>query len=234
MHDVGKMTVDPRVLRKPSRLDEAEWRQIRAHPAEGARIAAGLRPFLGPWFEAIGQHHERWDGSGYPLGLAGTQISYGARIVAMADAFEVMTAARSYKRPVDPGAARAELVRCAGRQFDPDVVRALLGVSLERLHRVLGPAAWLGVLPAAAPRPGEAEAAAAAGSDADLPADPSLLGADAGVLTAVGLHPSAALGPGSATHAAAAPSGHDAGGSAKVTGHGDVPGHDPGAATEHR
>jgi HD-GYP domain-containing protein (c-di-GMP phosphodiesterase class II) len=71
VHDLGKTRVDPRILRKPERLDADEWRSVREHPAAGERLAAGLRTFLGPWFDGIGQHHERWDGRGYPAGLAG-------------------------------------------------------------------------------------------------------------------------------------------------------------------
>jgi 3-hydroxyisobutyrate dehydrogenase-like beta-hydroxyacid dehydrogenase len=147
LHDLGKVTVDPRVLGKPSRLDEDEWQLVRRHPAAGAELAAGLEPFLGEWFSAIGQHHERWDGSGYPEGLAGEQIGRAARIVAVADSFEVMTTGRSYRAARDAASARAELVACSGTQFDPTVVRALLDVSLSRLERVLGPLAFLGPRP---------------------------------------------------------------------------------------
>lgn len=206
LHDLGKTRVDVRVLRKPSRLDADEWHLVRAHPATGEELAQGLRPFLGPWFDGIGHHHERWDGSGYPYGLAGEQISYAGRIVAVADALEVMTAARPYQRPVDPAVARAELVRCGGTQFDPDVVRALLGVSLPRLRRVLGPLAALGLLPVAARVPDPAHAVHT-GSDAPLPLQPPLPDGDPGGLV-VGLHPAASLPPESVP----AGSGPDAGG----------------------
>ena len=93
------------------------------------------------------EHHERWDGTGYPRGLAGGDISLAGRIVAVADVFEVMTTHRPYRRPVSASAARAELARCAGSQFDPAVVRAFLNVSLGRLRRVMGPVSWLAQLP---------------------------------------------------------------------------------------
>ena len=146
-----------------------------------------------------------------------SEISYGARIVAVADAFEVMTAHRSYKRPIDPGSARAELVRCGGTQFDPDVVRAMLCISLERLRRVLGPAAWLGVVATTA-RP-DLDAVAHAGSDVDLPEVPPDAGLDDALLGTVGLHPASSLWAGASTHPAAVPTGHDAAGSGKLTGH---------------
>jgi hypothetical protein len=210
VHDLGKTTVDVGVLRKPSRLDEHEWRLVREHPAAGARLAAGLAPFLGPWFDGIGQHHERYDGTGYPAGLAGEQISRAARIISVADALEVMTAARPYQRPVDPGVARAELVRCGGSQFDPEVVRALLGLSLPRLRRVLGPLAGLGAL-ALSPRLPEAERLVSTGSDAGLPDAPPApeLELEAAL---VGMHPAAGLPVDSGVAPGSVPTGHDAGG----------------------
>ena len=114
---------------------------------------------MGDWAGAITQHHERWDGEGYPHGLRAENISLAGRIVAVADSFEVMTAARSYKKPLSIAAARTELTRCAGAQFDPTIVRAFLNVSIGRLRRVLSPLAWAGQLPfipaaAAIPAPG--------------------------------------------------------------------------------
>jgi hypothetical protein len=147
LHDIGKLHVDVGVLNKAGRLDGDEWEAVRAHPHVGARIAAPLLPWLGDWGSAIEHHHERWDGRGYPHGCAGTEIPLGARIVAVADAFEVMTAVRSYKRPMTVDAARAELLKCAGEQFDPQVVRALLAASLTRLRWIVGPAALLALLP---------------------------------------------------------------------------------------
>ncbi|MCU1692846.1 MAG: hypothetical protein JWM64_1937 [Frankiales bacterium] len=189
LHDLGKLTVAPAVLGKPSRLDASEWETVRGHPEAGARLAADLEPFLGEWFHAIGQHHERWDGTGYPQGLAGEQIGRAARIVAVADSFEVMTAGRSYRSALPAEQARAELVTCSGTQFDPAVVRALLDVSLARLERVVGPLAFLFAVPLVAPH------------------------------DVVGLPHGVALHPAVSTHASASASGHDAGGSPAVTGH---------------
>jgi len=151
VHDVGKLEVPGLILNKVGKPTQSEWEVLRAHPTEGARLATPLLGWLGAWGATIEQHHERWDGRGYPRGLAGEQICRGARIVSVADAFEVMTAARSYKRPMSPAAAREELARCAGSQFDPQIVRAFFDVSLGRLRWVTGPLAWLAQLPFVGP-----------------------------------------------------------------------------------
>ncbi|MBA2752217.1 MAG: HD domain-containing protein [Actinobacteria bacterium] len=147
LHDIGKVRIRPEILNKAGSLNAQEWAIIHRHPIDGARMAAPLRPWLGPWMDAIEQHHERWDGGGYPRGLSGAAIATSARIVAVADAFEVMTAPRSYRRPLGPAAARDELARCAGSHFDPAVVRAFLNVSIGRLRWVMAPVAWLADLP---------------------------------------------------------------------------------------
>ena len=147
LHDVGKMAVPPAILNKNGRPDPDEWAVLQRHPEEGAKLTAALAPWLGPWAATIEQHHERWDGTGYPRGLAGRDIHQGARIVAVADAYEVMTAARAYKEPVSAAEARRRLAADAGRQFDPDVVRAFLNVSLGRLRVAAGPLAWLAQVP---------------------------------------------------------------------------------------
>jgi len=147
LHDIGKLHVPTRILNKPGRLTDAEWVTLHKHPAEGARIAAPLQEWLVEWAGAIGEHHERWDGSGYPNGLKGEEISLGARIVAVADAYEVITAPRPYKRPIKAEAARQELTRCAGTDFDPAVVRAFLNISIGRIRLVMGPLSWLAQLP---------------------------------------------------------------------------------------
>jgi putative nucleotidyltransferase with HDIG domain len=147
LHDIGKLHVPARILNKPKKPTEKEWEILKSHPHRGAQITAPLADWLGPWAPTIAHHHERWDGTGYPKGLQGTDISLGARIVAVADAFEVMTAPRPYSRPVGAVAARAELAQCAGSQFDPEVVRAFINVSIGKLHRVMGPISWLAQLP---------------------------------------------------------------------------------------
>ncbi len=139
LHDVGKLFVPSEVLNKPGRLTSDEFDIIKQHPLHGLRLVMPLRDWLGPWALVVGQHHERWDGAGYPFGLAGTDIHLGARIVSVADAFDVMTSARSYKAPMKVSDARAELTRCSGRQFDPAVVRAFLSVGLPRTSQLSGP-----------------------------------------------------------------------------------------------
>ncbi|MGH2556733.1 MAG: HD-GYP domain-containing protein [Actinomycetota bacterium] len=147
LHDIGKLTVAPEILNKPGKLNDHEWDVIRSHPLEGARIAAPLIEWLGPWAGAIAEHHERFDGKGYPSELAGSDISLAGRIVAVADAYDTMTAARSYKKPMAVRAARQELVRCAGGQFDPTVVRGFLAISVPLLLWKTGPLSFLVQLP---------------------------------------------------------------------------------------
>jgi len=153
IHDVGKLEVPGRLLRKPGKPSPDEWETLRLHPEVGARLAAPLNGWLGSFSAVVGQHHERFDGNGYPLGLAGEEITVGARIVGLADAFEVMTAARPYKKAMSRTAALREVVKCSGKHFDPVVVRALLEVSTPRLRRALGPASWIGQLPVVATAP---------------------------------------------------------------------------------
>lgn len=92
VHDIGKLHVPSRVLGKPGLPTVREWEQLRRHPEDGALIAAPMASWLGEWTRAIEEHHEHWDGSGYPKGLAGKDISLAARIVTLADTFEVITA----------------------------------------------------------------------------------------------------------------------------------------------
>lgn len=169
LHDIGKLLVPSAILNKPGEPSPAEWEQLRQHPAEGGRLVHPLRPFIGTGVDAVASHHEFYDGTGYPNGLRGEDIPLAARIVAVVDSFEVMTAVRSYKRPMSVAAARQELVRQAGKQFDPRVVRAFVNVSLGRLHWALGLVAWaaevpfIGIVPRAAAQVG---AAVGAGSSA--------------------------------------------------------------------
>jgi putative nucleotidyltransferase with HDIG domain len=124
LHDIGKPAVHPHILNKPGKLDGDEWEIIKNHPLEGAKLTAPLASWLGEWGQTIVEHHEKFDGTGYPYGLKGDQISLGGRIVAVADCYDTMTTTRSYKASMSPKAARAELAACAGKQFDPRVVRA--------------------------------------------------------------------------------------------------------------
>jgi HD-GYP domain-containing protein (c-di-GMP phosphodiesterase class II) len=127
LHDIGKLAIADAVLHKPGPLDDEEWAEIRRHCEVGSRILthAGLKD-IAKW---VMHHHERWDGGGYPSRLAGAEIPLESRILAVADAYEAMTAARPYRpEPLTPEAAREELRRGMGTQFDPDVVGAFLRV----------------------------------------------------------------------------------------------------------
>ena len=147
LHDIGKLEVPKEVLTSRGALTEAQWVLMRRHPEAGARLSAPLQSWLGDSGDAVLHHHERWDGRGYPSGLAGTDICLAGRIAAVADVFDVMTSTRTYKQPCSAAAAREELSRCAGTQFDPAIVRAFLNVSVGRLRMVVGPLSWLAQLP---------------------------------------------------------------------------------------
>jgi diguanylate cyclase len=121
---VGKIGVSDSILQKPGPLSETEWHEMRKHPEIGARILGGFEDLRG-WVLA---HHERPDGHGYPRGLASEAIPLEAKILAVADSYEAMTADRVYRRPITKEAADAELRRAMGTQFDPQVVGAFLRV----------------------------------------------------------------------------------------------------------
>jgi HD domain/Fibronectin type III domain len=144
LHDIGKVTVPGAVLNKPGKPDEAQWKLLQRHPEEGALLTAPLAAWLGEWSATIIQHHERFDGTGYPYGLSGEEISLGGRIVAVADSYETMTAVRSYKSAMTPEAARTELAACAGTHFDPAIVRVFLEASIGQIRLLGGPLAALG------------------------------------------------------------------------------------------
>lgn len=125
LHDVGKLGVPTRLLRKDGPLTPEERRVIELHPEYGHEMVRGIG-FLGEARAAVLHHHERLDGSGYPYGLRGSQIPESARVVAVADAFDAMTSTRCYRRARPVPAALEELERCAGAQFDPRMVAALV------------------------------------------------------------------------------------------------------------
>ena len=123
LHDVGKIAIPDEILTKPGPLTDNEWEFMRRHTVIGERIITAA-PGLAPVAAMVRSSHERWDGAGYPDGLAGEAIPLGARIVAVCDAFDAMTKERAYSAGMDGDAALAELRRCAGTQFDPRVVAA--------------------------------------------------------------------------------------------------------------
>ena len=125
LHDIGKVAVPDSILRKNGRFDEDDWIEVRKHPQVGQTMLAHLK-FLGPSLPLIRHHHERYDGSGYPDGLGGEGIPLGARILAVADAFDAMTSDRPYREAFALSDAVGELERCAGSQFDPEIAEVFL------------------------------------------------------------------------------------------------------------
>ncbi len=131
LHDVGKLGVPTRVLQKSGRLTEGEYAAIQRHPMQGQEIVREI-DFLDEAMAGIMHHHERMDGLGYPMGLSGQQIPEFARVIAVADAFDSMTTTRSYRGARTVSEAIEELRRCAGNQFDPPLVDALVAAVTER------------------------------------------------------------------------------------------------------
>jgi diguanylate cyclase (GGDEF)-like protein len=125
LHDLGKLAIPAEILSKAGPLEPHEWDMVRTHPDRGAEILLRAQG-LGSLAAAVRASHERWDGRGYPNGLAGREIPFAARIVAACDAFDAMVAERPYSRALAPEAAIAELHECSSSQFDPDVVTALV------------------------------------------------------------------------------------------------------------
>jgi HD-GYP domain-containing protein (c-di-GMP phosphodiesterase class II) len=130
LHDIGKIGVPDAVLRKPAKLDEEEWAKMRLHPQHGQMILRNI-PFLEGAARIVAQHHEQWDGTGYPTGLRGEAIDIGARIFAVVDAFDAMVSDRVYRKGRPYEAALEELERCAGQQFDPMIVEAFKRIPPE-------------------------------------------------------------------------------------------------------
>jgi HD-GYP domain-containing protein (c-di-GMP phosphodiesterase class II) len=137
LHDVGKIGIPAAILNKPCELTAEEWRVMRLHPELGARILEPV-PALAGARELVLACHEHWDGSGYPLGLSGTGIPLGARIILACDAFHAMTSDRVYRAALPMDAALAELRACAGSHFDPAVASALIESVAEELRAPQG------------------------------------------------------------------------------------------------
>lgn len=125
LHDVGKIGVPDAVLLKPGPLTDAEWTQMRTHPEKGHAILAGAG-FLAGAAEIVRAHEERYDGTGYPRGLAGEAIPLGARLFAIVDALDAITSDRPYRKKASFAQAKSDLVRGAGTQFDPIAIEAFL------------------------------------------------------------------------------------------------------------
>lgn len=125
LHDIGKIGVPESVLLKPGALSDIEFELIKQHPDAGARILEAI-PFLDTVVPVVRFHHERWDGKGYPTGLAGEEIPYLARVLAVADAFDAMTTDRPYRKAMSAEDAGREIEACAGAQFDPEIARVFV------------------------------------------------------------------------------------------------------------
>jgi HD-GYP domain-containing protein (c-di-GMP phosphodiesterase class II) len=125
LHDIGKIGVMDSVLRKATKLTPEEMALVQQHPSIGRRILEGVKGFQ-TYLAIVELHHENWDGTGYPLGLAGLKVPLSARITHVADAYDAMTSARPYRSALSHESAMREIKRCAGTQFDPEVVRALV------------------------------------------------------------------------------------------------------------
>jgi hypothetical protein len=150
LHDVGKVALERSILHKPGALTEDEWQQVREHPARSAHILGAVKRFA-EYVPGARHHHERYDGRGYPDGLAGRAIPLDARILAVADAYDAMTSDRSYRPALAHREALQRLQQDAGTQFDPDCVRAFAALDLEhdtgRADEILVPLLDLWALP---------------------------------------------------------------------------------------
>jgi len=141
LHDIGKVGIPEAILNKSGPLDASEWETMKTHTDLGARILEPLRPMI-RIREMVRHHHEFYDGSGYPKRLEGEQIPHGARVIAVADAYDTITSERTYKKARTPEDAFAELERCAANQFDPEIVR----VFVETMRRAPRPTVEAGAV----------------------------------------------------------------------------------------
>jgi putative nucleotidyltransferase with HDIG domain len=137
LHDIGKIAVPAEIINKPGPLDDEEWAVMKLHTVEGQQMLDRVGGVLGEVGRVVRSSHEHFDGSGYPDHLAGNAIPVEARIVACCDAFSAMTTTRSYRKAMSLEAAREELIRNSGTQFDPEVVDALLAIIRDEQIAVL-------------------------------------------------------------------------------------------------
>jgi putative nucleotidyltransferase with HDIG domain len=127
LHDIGKVAISENILGKLGKLSEEEIQIMRQHATLALEILGTVQA-LQPTLPLVKHHHERWDGTGYPDGLAGEEIPLGARIIAVAETYDILTHGAPWKEPMSAEEAKAEIRRCAGTQFDPQVVEAFLQV----------------------------------------------------------------------------------------------------------
>jgi ribonuclease P protein subunit RPR2 len=136
LHDIGKLAVPDAVLTKPGKLDEDEWALMRGHPEAGVRILQSV-PFLDCALGVVLHHHERWDGAGYPRGLAGEEIPLWARIFAVVDTVDAITSDRPYRKAAPLETAIEEVLAGAGTQFDPRCAEAFSALDADRVAALL-------------------------------------------------------------------------------------------------
>jgi len=142
LHDLGKVGIADEILFKPGFLNKQEWELMRQHPVTGAQLIErfngelGLGEELPLVVEAVRHHHERWDGTGYPDGLKGEEIPFLARVLAVADTYDAITAWRPYKDAAPKEEALQEIIRCAGKQFDPELARMFVAVTGNGFHSI--------------------------------------------------------------------------------------------------
>lgn len=127
LHDIGKMALPDRILAKPGPLDDDEWVLMRRHPDLAMQMLQGVS-FLAPALVVPAAHHERWDGTGYPAGLAGEDIPYFARLFAVVDVYDALTSERTYRHPSTPAEALAHIEAGAGGHFDPRIAREFVAM----------------------------------------------------------------------------------------------------------
>ncbi|GBC91564.1 Cyclic di-GMP phosphodiesterase response regulator RpfG [bacterium HR15] len=135
LHDIGKIGVPDHILYKPGPLTPDEWEIMKQHPVIGYRMCMKVE-MLRPAAPIVLHHHERWDGKGYPHGLSGEEIPLGARIFAIADTLDAMTSDRPYRKALSFAQAREEIERCAGTQFDPELVKVFLSLPEDELRAI--------------------------------------------------------------------------------------------------
>ena len=136
LHDIGKVTIAGSILLKAGKLTKKEWKTMKRHPEIGYKIASSS-PQLAPIAECILYHHEWWDGNGYPRGLKGKNIPLLSRIITIVDAYDVMINGRPYKDPMTHEEVIEELKRCAGIQFDPELVKNFIQVIQKDFSKTL-------------------------------------------------------------------------------------------------
>ena len=135
LHDIGKIGIPDAILHKPAGLRSSEWERMREHPELGARILAPV-PFFSDVSRIVQTHHEKFDGTGYPHGLSGNDIPFGARIFAVADVYDALTSARPYKRPFSSKVARSTILEGSGKHFDPEVVEAFSHIPEQEWNHI--------------------------------------------------------------------------------------------------